>query len=133
MKLNLDEIRLMAAFEKITRVSPKDCVFSTPNSILFVVDHRFMRNVIGKKGETIKKVKDSFKKNIEVIAYDKSPEKFLQKAFPGIKLESEVKNNVAVISLDSENKRKMMGNISRLKKVKVVAKRNFGIEDIRIK
>jgi len=61
MKLGMDEIRYMNAFSIITRVSPKACV-AGKGSITFFVNSNDMRKVIGKDGQTIKKVSTKLKK-----------------------------------------------------------------------
>ena len=97
-----------------------------------------MKKAIGKKGATVEKIRKVFKKPVELFEYTKEPERFFEKAFFKAKIEKiEIKEKkdkkIALISADQTNKRIILQNLGRLKKIKELAKRNYEIEEVRIR
>ncbi|MFH1257159.1 MAG: NusA-like transcription termination signal-binding factor [Candidatus Diapherotrites archaeon] len=136
MKFGPNEIFYINEFEKLTRATAKDCVVED-SRITFVVKEKQLLQAIGKNGETVRKVVQRLGKNIEVFEYSDDPKKFLQKAFYNAKINDVVMGEAegkktAEVEVDSENKRKIMHNSGRLKKVKELMKRLYGIEKVRI-
>lgn len=136
MRLGKDEILLMNALSNVSGVSARDCLIGE-NIVSFVVKEKDMGGAIGKKGETVKKLQQLLKKNIEIVPYTEEPEKFPTIAFEGVKF-SEIKiqendgKKTLLLKVDSENKRKLLQNNSKMRRIKEIAKRNYEIEDIRI-
>ncbi len=127
----------MNALDNMAKVSPKDC-FVDGETVVFLVPEKGMRQAIGKNGQTVELMKKKLGKKIELFEYAEEPEKFLEKAFFRAKIEKvEIKETaerkIAVIHADPENKRIMLQNMGRLRKVKELAKRNYGLEEVRIR
>jgi N utilization substance protein A len=97
-----------------------------------------MGGAIGKNGNNVNKLKKMLNKNIELLPYTIDPTKFVSTVFDGIKF-SEIKmqeeegKKFLFAKTDAENKRKLLQSMGKMKRVKEVAKRNYEIEDIRIK
>ena len=137
MKISNEEILLINALQNFSGVTARDCIINEKN-ILFVVNEKDVGNAIGKKGEKIKKLMNKLKKNIEIYGYSEKPENFIKNSLKEIKIneiteKSNAGKKTIFISLDSENKRKIMGKTSKLKKIKELIKRNYKIDDIRIR
>jgi len=137
MKISNQEILLMNALQAFSGVNAKDCIVHG-NSITFLVKDNELGTVIGRKGETIKKLREKLKKNIEVYGYTKDPRNFVQKSLHKIKINSaELKQaegkKVIQINLDSENRRKIFSETNKLKKIRELMERNYGISEIKIK
>lgn len=136
MKLGSSELNYIRAFERISRVQARDCVVGDKN-VTYIVMEKDMGQAIGKNGLTIKKAKEKIGKEIELLAYSKDPETFVKKAFYRIGFQdTEIEGSerkVMLLHLDSENRRKMLSNIGKLKKIKEIVKRNYAIEDIKVK
>tara|TARA_Y100000310_G_scaffold52441_1_gene48196 strand:- start:4788 stop:5201 length:414 start_codon:yes stop_codon:yes gene_type:complete len=137
LKIGFDEIRLINALDSIARVSAKDC-FVEENTIVYLVPNEGMRKAIGKNGSTIEKVKKQLGKNIELYEYSSKPEEFFSKAFykasvEGIEIKKMKQRNVAIVKTDNTNKRAILQNLGRLNKIKELAKRNYNIEEVRIR
>jgi len=127
----------MNGLDKIANVMPRDC-FVGDNSVVFLVHEEHMKKAIGKNGATIEKISKTLNKRVELFEYTKEPEKFFEKAFYRAKIEKveirETKNGkIALISADNTNKRIMLQNMGRLKKIKQLAKRNYEIGEVRIR
>jgi len=127
----------MNGLDKIANVMPRDC-FVGDNSVVFLVHEEHMKKAIGKNGATIEKISKTLNKRVELFEYTKEPEKFFEKAFYRAKIEKveirETKNGkIALISADNTNKRIILQNMGRLKKIKQLAKRNYEIGEVRIR
>ncbi len=137
MKLGREEILLMNALSNVTGVNARDCIIGN-KMISFVIKENEMGSAIGKNGATVNKLKKLLNKNIELLPYNNDPKKFLAESFNTIVF-SEIglkENNgkkLLFASMDSENKKKMMQNLGKMKRVKEIAKRNYEIDDIRVK
>jgi N utilization substance protein A len=136
MKISNEEILLMNALQNFSGVTARDCIIGEKN-IIFVVNQKDLGNAIGKKGEKINRLKQKLKKNIEVYGYTQKPEDFLRNSLKEIKIneikeKKEEEKKSFILSLDSENKRKMMNQTGKLKKIKEIMKRNYEIDEIRI-
>lgn len=137
VKIGFDEIRLINALDSIARVSAKDC-FVEEDTVVYLVPNKDMRQAIGKNGSTIEKVRKQIGKNVELFEYSAKPEEFFSKAFykaslDGVEIKKANKKNVAVVKTDSTNKKVILRNLKRLNKIKELAKRNYGIEEVRIR
>jgi len=137
MKLGREEILLMNALSNIAGVNARDCLIGN-KMVSFVVKEDEMGSAIGKNGATVNKLKKMLNRNIELIPYNKDPKKFLKESFGNITfseigLKESNGKKFLFASMDSENRRKMMQNFGKMKRVKEIAKRNYEIEDIRVK
>jgi len=137
MKLSNDEILLINALQDFSGVTARDCIISSKN-IIFVVNQKDVGNAIGKKGEKVNKLKNRLKKNIEIYGYTENPENFIKNSLKEIKIneiteKKEEGKKTIFLTLDSENKRNMATKTSKLKKIKEIMKRNYDIDNIRIR
>ena len=136
MRIGSQEIQYLNAFQTISRANAKDCLVGA-NSISFVVSEGQMGKTIGKKGSTIKRLRQALQKNVELFEHKKSVESFLQNAFPEILFEGfekkrEGEKTVITAKINTENKKKIMNDAGKIKRVKELAKRNYGIDDFHI-
>jgi NusA-like KH domain protein len=123
----MDEIHLMNALSQIAKVSAKDCIIDG-NLITFLVKEEEVGKAIGKKAVNVKALQDKLNKKIEIIGYQKEPEKIVSKAL-GIEISSaRINGDKLIISMDSINKRKAMTSGAKIKKIKKLIERNFGKE-----
>jgi len=137
LKLGLEEINLINALDSVARVSARDC-FVENNTVVFFVPEDKMKKAIGKKGATIQDMKKKLGKNIELFGYTPEPENFLSKAFykatvEGVEIKKIKEKKIAIIKTDSTNKKIILQNLRRLNKIKELARRNYDIEEVRIR
>lgn len=133
----MDQIQMINTLDSVARVTAKDCVISK-DGVVFLIPEKYMKKAIGKNGSTVEKLMKKINKKVEFFEYDEKPEKFLEKAFFRSKIEKvEIKKikekKVAFVKADAEGKKLILRNLNRLKKVKELAKRNYGIEEVRIR
>lgn len=135
MKIGKQEIMYMNALESIAGVNAKDCLVER-NNIIFLIKGSEMSMVIGKNGRMIKIVRKKIGKNIAIFEYCDNPVTFLKKALYNINItrcDFNREEKAIRILLDSENKRKLEQNLGRLKKIREIMKRDYNIEQVRIR
>ncbi len=137
MKISNEEILLINALQDFSGVTARDCIIQEKN-IIFLVNEKDVGNAIGKKGEKINKLRQKLNKNIEIYGFSEKPENFIKNSLKDIKIEeinqkNEGEKKVFVLKLDSENKRKILGKTNKLKKIKEILKRNYKIDEVKIR
>lgn len=129
MKLTMKEILLMNALTNVSKVSLKDCIIEN-NIVTFLVNSNEVGKAIGKKATNVKELETKLKKRIEIIGYYEKPEMVIEKTFDATSTSVKEKKEKIIITMDGTNKRKVLGNFSRFKRVKELIKRNYGVEII---
>ncbi len=137
MKLTHGQILYIKALQSIANVRAVDCM-ANEHTITYLVRPAQMGLAIGKNGETVKKIREKIGKNVEVFEYAKQPEDFLKRAFRNVSfgevsIVSKGKKKEITLVLDSTNKRKLLQNPGRLKKVREIANKTYDVESVRIK
>ena len=141
IKFSVNEIRLIALFERITGAVVKDCIIDDGNNgVTFVIKNGQMGLAIGKKGQSIAKVKKTLDKNVSVIELDDNPAKFIENALSPAKIQSikitKNKSNekIALINVDNANKRIVIGKKGfNIERAKLLSNRHHNIQNIFIK
>jgi len=127
MKLSMDDILLMNALTQVTGVAPKDCLIEG-QLVSYFVPEKEMGKAIGKGAINIKNLEQKLNKRVEIVAYTTKPEDVFAKAlevnYSSVKLNGER----LIVSLDSASKSKAYKNNARIKRVKELIKRNFGVD-----
>ncbi len=133
------ELRLMALFEQLTGIPAKDCIVDDQlNRLIFVVGKGLAPFAVGKNGSKIRLLKNVFKKDVEVIEYGKDLEDALRNSlYPASIVSITVKNDVnrktVIVKVPSEHIGMAIGKMGRnIRRAKLVAKRYFGIIDVKI-
>lgn len=137
MKISNQEILLMNALQIFSGVNAKDCLING-NNVVFLVNEKDVGAVIGKEGSTIKNFRKKIRKNVEVFGFTIDPINFLKNAFReikfnGIELKEIEEKKVVNINVDSENKRKMLNETGKIKKIRELMERNYNIEKLNIR
>jgi N utilization substance protein A len=133
-KLTADEMWYVTTFEDATGATVKDCIKNS-DEIIFVVKKGDMGLAIGKKGININRAREKLGKRIEVIEHSDDPVEFVKRLFHPFRVEDGKTDNendkVVRISIDERDKKMAIGlKGKKLSKVKMLAKRFHGIEDI---
>ena len=127
MKLSIDEILLINALEKLVGVNAKDCIVDG-QLVSFLVRDIDMGKAIGKKASNIKKLQEKLNKRIEFIPLHEKAEDVFAKALEIDYVTARKTNHKLIVLLDAQNKAKAYCNNSRIKRVKELIKRNYGLE-----
>ena len=133
MKLTNDEIKCMTLFQQLTGASARDCIVDKETAI-FVVSEGELGRAIGKGGSAIMRVRDVFKRKIEVVEYAENPERFVRNIFSAVEIknlkidESGVSRMVRV-TVDSRDRGTAIGrNGEKVKMARMLMQRYFGMD-----
>ena len=138
IKLTMDQMRKISLFQKITKVTPRDCLDDEKQDrLIFVVNEGKMGLAIGKNGSNIKSLQNLLKRNIELVEYYNDPIKFLKNLL-NTKLINEVKisrrtdgSSQAIVLVNPNNKGLVVGRAGRnAEKARLLAKRYFDITSV---
>ena len=136
----MDQMRKISLFQKITKVTPRDCLDDEKQDrLIFVVNEGKMGLAIGKNGSNIKSLQNLLKRNIELVEYYDDPIKFLKNLL-NAKLINEIKINTradgspqAIVLVIPNNKGLVVGRAGRnAEKARLLAKRYFDIPSVLI-
>ncbi len=127
MKLTMDDILLMNALTHVSGVSAKDCLISG-NLVSFFVNEKEVGKAIGRKAVNVKELEQKLKRKIEIVAYSEKPEAVVESTFEVKVSSAKINNGKLVVLMDSASKRKVLGNIGRLKRLKELLKRNYELD-----
>ncbi|VVB76309.1 NusA-like KH domain protein [uncultured archaeon] len=127
MKLSMDDILLMNALEKVTGVNAKDCLVDG-QLVSFLVPADLVGKAIGKAAVNVKSLEQQLKKRIEIVAYSDKPEEVFAKALEVNYVTARKTNDKIIVLLDPASKAKAYKNNSRIKRVRELIQRNFGLE-----
>lgn len=133
MKLNLETIQQINLFENITKAKVKDCI--NDEDLTFIIEEGNIQRALGKDNINIKKLQRLLKKDIKLIAFSKDPVKFLKNLIYPLRPDNiELKDNALYITTkDSRIKGKIYGRgRERLKKINIIIKKYFNINEVRI-
>src|SRR3989344_6933137 len=134
MKFTQDSINLINLFENITRARVKDCIIED-KKLIFIVNEEDVSKAIGKEGNNVKRIRNLAKKDVQIIAYNDNPAKFVSNLiYPNKAEDIKLNNKIINISVgDSSTRGKIFGrNRENLKRIINIAKRYFDIEDIKV-
>jgi N utilization substance protein A len=140
IKLTMDQMRKISLFQKITKVTPRDCLDDEKQDrLIFVINEGKMGLAIGKNGSNIKSLQNLLKRNIELVEYYDDPIKFLKNLL-NAKLINEIKINTradgspqAIVLVNPNNKGLVVGRAGRnAEKARLLAKRYFDIPSVLI-
>ena len=77
---NEDTLRYVSLFQDTTGSTVVDCL-DTDDRIVFVVKKGDAARAIGRKGETVARVRQKLKREIQVVEFSEKPEEFIANVF----------------------------------------------------
>ena len=133
--IDMQIMRYINLFEKITKISPKHC-FIYNNTIIFVVSGSKVSQSIGENGKNIKKIGQILDKKIKVVMQPngiEDAEKFISTIiYPAQMKNIEISKNNLILNAGYQNKAILIGrNKVRLEEMKKIIKNYFG-KDLKI-
>ncbi len=132
IKIDTEEFRIIATFEHITQVHPKDCLVSD-NQVYFLVDAPKVGLAIGKSGATIKEVSKKLNKQVKIFEYSKEPQTLVKNMIPSAE-NIEISGEEVKISVPMKDRSGVIGRGGKnINIIKEFLNRHCGIKSIRIK
>lgn len=140
MKLDTEGIRCIGVFESLTGAGVKDCVVDNEeNKVIMVVKKGDMGLAIGKDGSNINKVKKLLRKEIELVEHSSDIKEFIENLFrpayvKSVELMTKNDKSCAYVEIFNKDKGIAIGrNGEKIKRVKLLVKRNQNIDNVIIK
>jgi len=135
IKFNLEHIKFISLFGKITRVPAQDCIIDE-KTIIFIVKQGNGSKAIGKAGINTKKLEKIFSKRIQITELREDLPSFIGNlCYPlkNLKISRE-EEDIIIIGPDTKTKGLLIGrNSQNLKKLEENAKRYFKFNKIKVK
>lgn len=123
----MEDILLRSALEKVTGVSPKDCLVEG-QLVSYLVPSALVGKAIGKAAVNVKLLEEKLNKRVEIIAYFEKPEDIFANALEVNFTAAKLNGKRVIVTLDAASKSKAFKNNSRIRRVKELINRNFGLE-----
>jgi len=135
--INMQDMRYLNLFEKITRVRTRFC-FKYNEFIIFAVPEQLISKAIGEGGKNVKKLNEILNKKIKIVASPEGEEKegvkdFIEAVVSPVKFKDlEIKEGEIIISAGKQSKAALIGrNKRRLLELQEIIK-DFFKKDLRI-
>ncbi|MFW9954307.1 MAG: NusA-like transcription termination signal-binding factor [Candidatus Thorarchaeota archaeon] len=140
VRLSLDDMQLIASFERITGAAAVDVVRDDEgNRLIFVVRQKQLGRAIGRGGEKVKAAADAFGRPIDVVEMAESAEDFVKSALAPARVEkikiSETRdgNIVAYVTVKKEDRGIAIGQNGRnVARARMLARRHFELDNVMI-
>lgn len=135
IKLDADSLRTFAMFENMTGAELKD-VLEEEDRIVFVVVEGQVGRALGKGAINLKRLRESFQKEIVLLGFAADREAFLKNVFHRFKVESvewEDRNGdiIAHVKIPQEEKGKAIGKGGRnIQLARNLMKRHHQVADV---
>ena len=136
--IDMQQMRYINLFSKISRVSTTKC-FMYNNQIVFAVPKGQVSFAIGKDAVNVKRLRDTLRKKIKVVAMpDKDDDvgiiAFIKDLVSPVEFtNAEIKDSSVVITAGRQNKAALIGrNRVREKELLDILKNNFGFTKLKI-
>lgn len=137
LKLDGNAIRTISLFESMTDTHVKDFV-EIVDKVIFVVEKGEGSKAIGKGGDTVTRVRDKLRKNVQIIEFSDDVERFISNIFHAYgvkKIEFEMRGTVkhATVTVDPAEKGKAIGKEGRnLKIARDIVARHFDVKSMNV-
>ncbi|MBW2996174.1 NusA-like transcription termination signal-binding factor [Candidatus Woesearchaeota archaeon] len=134
IKFDIDLMKFISLFEKITKVNAKDC-FKQHEKIVFIVPEGKAGIAVGKKGMNIKKLEGILKKKVKIVEYSDDLIEFVKNVIHplGAKEITEDDGIVTIIPPDSQTRGYLIGREAiNLRGFEDIVKRYFDIKEIKV-
>lgn len=132
VKLETETIRVMALFEKVTRVPAKDCIVAE-DAVYFLVNPSKVGLAVGKDGAQAKDMSRLLKKPVKVLGYFGSAEEFIRHAIPSAE-DVQINDGSVVLSVPAQDKTRVIGrNGNNIKIIKEILNRHFDIKSVKLR
>ena len=132
VKLGTETIRIIALFEKITKIHAKDCIMDD-KCVYFLVDPDKIGIAVGKNGTVIKEVKRVLNKDVRVMGHSDNVEDFIKNQIQNIK-SIQVNEDSVIISIPPKDRVTVIGKNGRnIKILREILKRHFKINNVKLR
>jgi len=135
--MSQEELSFISTLEGLTGALAIDCIWEKEeNRVIFIVRRNDTGKVIGRGGTTIQKLREHFKKNIEVVEYSEKLEQFASNTLAPAKtkkveiVEKHGKKIVVITVIPREKGRAIGKNGKNIHRSRFLLKRHFGVTNV---
>jgi N utilization substance protein A len=135
--MSQEELSFISTLEGLTGALAIDCIWEKEeNRVIFIVRRNDTGKVIGRGGTTIQKLREHFKKNIEVVEYSDKLEQFVSNTLAPAKtkkveiIEKSGKKIVVITVIPREKGRAIGKNGKNIHRSRFLLKRHFGVTNV---
>ncbi|NPA84570.1 MAG: NusA-like transcription termination signal-binding factor [Crenarchaeota archaeon] len=132
-----DEFRYMQTFATLTGVTPVDCIVDNQfDRIVFLVRPEDVGKAIGKRGFMVRKLREIFKKQIEIVPYSENIEEMVKNALAparvmGVRVVETPRGKVVYVRVNPKDKGVAIGKDGRnVNKARLILKRHFDVDSL---
>lgn len=134
--LNMNFIRYLNLFEKVTRIRCKNCLIYN-SAIIFSIPNSMIPRAVGENGENVKRISEILGKRIKIIPLPRDRAdmfRFISAIVNPIEVKKiEINGDDVIIAADMDNKAALIGRKkARLDEMREILKQYFSIKDVRI-
>jgi N utilization substance protein A len=135
--MSQEELSYISILEGLTGALAVDCILEKDeNRVIFIVRRNDTGKVIGRGGTTIQRLRDHFKRNIEVVEYADKIERFTINTLSPAKtkkvevIERSGQKTVIVTVIPKEKGKAIGKNGKNIHRSRMLLKRHFGVENV---
>ena len=138
VKISMDDMKLIASFERITGASAVDVVKDEDSDrIIFVVPSKQLGRAIGKGGSNVKAAAKQFGQPVDIVEMADTPKEFISSALAPARVKevniSEHKNGdkVAHVSVEEDDRGIAIGKDGRnVARARILVRRHFDVDNV---
>lgn len=131
---DINLIRIMSMFERMTNVQLKDCI-SLPGEFVFIVNQNNVGKAVGNKGRNVHLLENALKSRIKIVEFSDDPVNFIKNLiYPLQATDVESVDGQVILTVGDGRTRSMLigRNASNLRSFEAIVQRYFPIKEIRV-
>lgn len=135
--MSQEELRFISILEGLTGALAVDCIWDKPETrVIFVIRRNDTGKVIGRGGTTIRRLRDHFQKQIDIVEYSENLENFAANTLAPAKTknieihEKSGKKTVVVTVIPQERGKAIGKNGRNIQRSRLLLKRHFGVNNV---
>lgn len=135
-RITAEEMRYISIIQDLTGALVYRCIADDANRLICVVKKGDAGKVIGRRGQTIRLLRDLLKKNIDVVEYSEDLNEMIRNLFPNVKIDRidviERGDSVTVIlTVPEDDKGRAIGRGGRvINRARLVLREMFGVDRV---
>ena len=135
--MSQEELRFISSLEGLTGALALDCIWDKDEGrVIFVIKRNDTGKVIGRGGTTIRRLREHFQKDIDIVQYSDKLEEFASNTLApakthNVELHEKSGKKTVVITVIPKEKGKAIGKNGRnIQKSRLLMKRHFGVNNV---
>ena len=138
-RITAEEMRYISIIQDLTGALVLRCLQDDANRLVCVVKKGDAGKVIGRRGQTIKLLRDLLKKNIDVVEYSEDIREMVRNLFPNVKIDridvlERGDSTLVILRVPEDDKGRAIGRGGRvINRARLVLREIFGVENVLVR